>query len=211
MNPILKQSWNFLGNHFWLLALFTLPFLAVDFFVEYLGFEETKNQLASSVALVNSFLLWPLLQGILILLIAKLADSDRLTLSEAVKQVIPFWVGLFVVNTITQVVVGLGLLFFILPGIWLYLKLFLAPYYVVLEGKPAIESLQQAYENSEEHFATFLKTLLPPLVLTLVILFIASGTGNGNYPLLISELLISKLLSIYITIVEYRLYQLYIQ
>lgn len=93
----------------------------------------TSTSPGASYFAVNgvSFLLFLLVAPAVILTLLKSVKGEKIDLLPALSQGMRY-LGNFIVLAISLVVtIGVGFLLFILPGIWLYQRFFLAPYYMI--------------------------------------------------------------------------------
>lgn len=87
----------------------------------------------ASYYIVNgvSLVLFLLVAPALILTLLKGAKGEKIDLLPALRQGLPFLPRFIILAIVMAILVGGGFLLFILPGIWLYQRLFLAPYYLI--------------------------------------------------------------------------------
>lgn len=88
-------------------------------------------------------------------------------------------VYLFVALLVTAVLVGIGLVFLVLPGIYLALRFTLHPAAVMVDGHGPLAALSESWNRSEGHLLTILGfgvvLFVPALVLVFVLAFALSG------------------------------------
>lgn len=94
----------------------------------------------------------------------------------------------FLVLIITTVAIGLGLMCFVLPGAYLFLKWQLAPYYIVDRDYGPIQALGQSWKDTDRLFAPMsvldlafwvLQTAVGPTVVGPFLCFMWQGVSTG--------------------------------
>ena len=214
MNPVLIQSWYFFKNNAQELCLFILPVFALSMIVGVLGMVEPESSLLSVLGVVQ-LMVGQLFTAGLLLLISNISNGNHPPHKEILTQAIPFLMTITLVAMLTLVAIWAGLLFMIIPGIWLFLRLFLAPLYVVFQNKSVLDAIKTAFVDSKEHFRPFFQTLIPFMVLGLVlVLLVVEPPGTEREPqgllmMTVTNLAISAAF-VFASILQYRLYTVYI-
>ena len=152
----LRQSFFFFKQNIAIIAKIQLPFLVVlNGLALWLDINVTDtNELREKTAYISilslSFL--PIYWGATILLMQSKLDNAPLSASQAIIASLSFWRSLLFTFILTSFAVFGGLLLFILPGVYIGIRLAFADYICVLEKKSALDSLKQSWRDSADYF-----------------------------------------------------------
>lgn len=212
MNQVLIDSWNFLKNNAKELCSFMLPVFALGMITGVIGAINPESGVLSVLSVIQ-VLIGPLFTGGLLLLIANISRGEYPPHKVMLTQALPFWMTIFSVSILTGIAIGLGFIFMIIPGIWLLLRLFLAPLYVVFQNKPVTEAISTAFADSKDHLLPFFQILIPFIVLGIVFLMLVTGQGKEG-PSILSATLINLVTTfgfIFASVVQFRMYSVYVE
>jgi hypothetical protein len=104
------------------------------------------------ILVMVNFLLNPVYLAGLIFLLSALSNNQSISLFQCLGLGIYKWLVLFIVSILYGVLTGLGLFLFIVPGIWIFLRLILAPFLVVLNGTSPVEAISESFRLTEKGF-----------------------------------------------------------
>ena len=170
---MLKESWYFFTAYFSSLAIFVLPFFLISASTSLYTVLDPKSQFSNILHVIDISILSPLLNGGLLLLIHSLVNTDdKISFTKVITLCFPFWFSLFIVSFISETAISIGFLLLILPGIWIMIRLFLAPLYVLFQGLSANEAIKTSFIDSKDLFKEFLTPTLPLISITLVMIFL---------------------------------------
>ena len=159
MNPVLIQSWYFFKNNAKEMCAFMLPVFALGMITGVIGVINPQSGVLGILNIIQ-IIIGPLFTGGLLLYIANISRGDYPPHQEMLKQAMPFWMTIFIVSMLTGLAIGLGFVFMIIPGIWLLLRLFLAPLYVVFQNKTAPDAIASSFRDSKDHLLPFFQILI---------------------------------------------------
>ena len=146
----LRFWWTYLGALF----LVTLPFSvageAIQWLLGPLTLSENDQIQLNIAALLPFIALKPLAEGALIAQLSSIEGGKPRNLGYCLGFALTMAPVLYAVYGILMLVVGVGWMAFILPGIWLYARFCLAPWIATLEGVPVINSLQLSLLRTRE-------------------------------------------------------------
>lgn len=212
MNQVIIHSWYFLKNNIQKLAFFVFPFFMVTLFSDVLGIYDPNSTLKKVIEGVDLIFIFPLFNGGLLLLIHHLANNETLSFTEIISKVIPYWVPLFLVSIISGFLVGVGFFAFVIPGVWLILRLLLSPLYVIFQDLTATEAISRAFKNSKFSVGEHFYALLPFIVISIIMFFVGSKLPySPNLFFAIVQSLFVEFLFVLISIIQYRLYINYME
>lgn len=196
-----KESWHFLLNNFQYLIVLVIPVLAVDIAVAMIvapleGMSQPEDILAYFEGNSSLFFVGPLSLIIGIAYVGGIYKGfDSITGSNyvkpldalllALKKFFPL-LGAVILSTI---LIMLGFLLLILPGIYLMGRFSLYGCYIMLENKGAMEALRLSWDNTDEHGGKLFKFTLTFLALLMISTLIVNSlidTGILNIAILAS-------------------------
>ena len=212
MNQIVVDSWYFFKNNAKELCVFMLPVFALAMIAGVLGAINPQSPILGVLSIVQ-IMVGPLFTGGLLFLIANIAKGEHPPHKEMLTQALPFWMTLFMVSMLTGLIIGFGIIFLIIPGIWFLLRLFLAPLYVVFQKKSVFDAISTSFSDSKDHLMPFFQTLIPFIALGAVLLVFVASRGQAA-PIFLSGVIINLLTTfgfIFASIVQFRLYTVYIE
>lgn len=210
MNQVIIDSWYFFKNNAKELCVFMLPLFALGMVTGVIGATNPESVVLGLLSGVQ-FMIGPLFTGGLLLYIANIAKGEYPPQKDMLTQAIPFWRTILIVSIVTGLAIGFGAIFMIIPGIWLLLRLFLAPLYVVFQKKSVTDAISSAFADSKDHLLPFFQILMPFVVLSVA--FLVFVTGQGGASILSATLinLVTTLGFIFASVVQFRMYTVYIE
>lgn len=207
MNSVLTESLYFFRSNFKLITLFILPFALFSIVYEVIGIADPKSSTRDFLNFTYLIFIYPVHIGFILILIDKLSNNEKISFLQIILKVITFWVPLFLVALLASIIIGGGLVLFIIPGVWLFLRLMLAPLYVLFEGLSATQAIGAAFNESKPYQSIFLFALLPFIIISIASIATAFNAPlSSNYFLATLQAVIGEYLFILISIVQYRLY-----
>ncbi len=160
----IRQSIFFFRSHFAMVVRIQLPFLLLINILALLvegtvdpeadGF---RNYIAG-LTLLNLTLM-PIYTAATILYFASVVQNRPLTAGQALLLGLSRWRALLLVYILTAFAIFSGLLFLIIPGIFIMIRLAFADYICVTEGKGAMQSLRESWEHTQDWFWILLNGL----------------------------------------------------
>ena len=175
-----------------------LPYEVANWLIQRFFVTDPQNLTQQLPAMMLWITIYPVYQGALILAVSQRLAGNSPTPSLLWQQGARFWFSLVAVNALFLAVVFLGTLAFILPGIYLAVRLALAEQNVLLNVESPIEAIKSSWEDTSDQFWNiFLGSLLLGLV-TLLFAFLISlpfrGVEDIHNPVLILHALLQALL-----------------
>ena len=160
ITELLSQSWGFFKIHFNEIVAIIFPFvIPVEVFValyEYFVLTEHSSFLDRLVPYAAPFLVYPVFEIALIFYVASVITDKPISISSALRLGIRFWIPYIVLTILIILVVGLGIVLLIIPGIYFVLKLLFASFELLLKGKKPIESLESSWERTKGYVGKLL-------------------------------------------------------
>jgi hypothetical protein len=149
VKPILSDSYFFYRRNFRQIASLCLPFLILDAFLELLF---TSSQNLQSLYWVSFVALYPIYTAALILFMAKSADKDHPRNMDIIAASLKLWWPFYILTVIHLALGVVGLFLFIVPGIWLIVRLSFAEFHLILNGLTPWEAIRQSFESTKQYF-----------------------------------------------------------
>ena len=212
MNSVIVDSWYFFKNNIKKLTIFAFPFFLISIAPDIIGINNPKSIIADAIVIVDIIFIMPFYTGSLLILISHLVKNEDVAINSIVSRVIPLWFPLFLVTLFSSLIILGGFLALIIPGVWLMIRLFLSPLYVIFQGQSATQAIGTAYNDSAPYLSKFFFALLPLVLLVIYLGVIGFNTPKEpSYILTILNGLLGEFLFIFISIIQFRLYTLYIE
>ena len=134
-----------------LLAQILIPIFFGDVSAEQIGIESIK-----AFAQMMNLVIQPIYVGGLIALIFSLASKQGRGVFNCLFEGLKRWPYMLLANVITSFLIFAGFLLFILPGIWLFTRLFLVPYFVMLKQQTPFEAISNSFNYTKGYSMTIL-------------------------------------------------------
>ncbi len=108
------------------------------------------------ILIVINFIFNPIYLAGLIFLLSSLSNQKpgerTITLSQCIGLGIFKWAPVLAVSIIYGMLTGIGLFLFIMPGLWIFLRLILAPFLVVLKDRSPIDAISESFSKTATEF-----------------------------------------------------------
>ena len=185
----IKETFNFWWRNLPAIALIAIPFSLLSSLVTLLlgapltaQADETISVNGTTLALV--FIIRTLAEAALIFQLAAILAGKARKLSECALFALAVAPAMLLCNLVILMGASLGLLLFILPGAWIYIRLSMAPFMVALEkagpGEALKQSLLRTRETQWEMLAGWLIMLLGLLAVSAVAGAILTNISGNN-------------------------------
>jgi hypothetical protein len=146
---ILSDSYFFYLRNFRQIASLCLPFLILDAFIELLF---TSSQNLQSLYWVSFVALYPIYTAALILFMAKSAGKEHPRNMDIIAASLNLWWPFYILTVIHLALGMVGLFLFIIPGVWVIIRLSFAEFYLILNGLTPWEAIRQSFESTKQYF-----------------------------------------------------------
>ncbi|MES2522982.1 MAG: hypothetical protein V4617_09815 [Gemmatimonadota bacterium] len=172
-------------------ALAYSPLILV--FILFQGMSTTTEILVLAVTYLMTLISLALVSGMIARMGSDVYLGGTADVASTLKAVIPRVLSLIVATIVVGIIVMFGLFLLIVPGVYLYTRLFAVPQIVVLEGKGPMEAISRSWALTRGRAGhTFLTLLLVYgiyMVLSLGITIGVALLGNAVLQAIISMLL----------------------
>jgi hypothetical protein len=190
----------------------TFPVIIIENFLSYYATMYNYPPQMYALSIMIHFLYQPIYTGGLILLISKIVSGEERSVKECLLVGLACWINLLFVNIISSLLIILGLIAFIIPGLIVFARLSLAEFNVVLERQSPIDALVRSSRVTKRFTWQIIGSvvLLSAMLLgikLLINLVIATFSLKYLPVFIISELVVIILWST-LTILLFRFYDL---
>ncbi|MBT8342989.1 MAG: hypothetical protein HKP58_11415 [Desulfatitalea sp.] len=171
---IVTDAITFYVRHFTQIATLCLPFLILTATLQYvLARAYPENYAALVMHFIVDLFTYPIYTAVLIRLMSRRAQQEDPGNMELIMAALPQWGSLLMLRVFKAILIVMGLSMFILPGIWIMVRLCFAEFYLVLFNMRPREALEKSTLATAGHFwlilAVLAVTYAPILMLLLLI------------------------------------------
>ena len=154
MSEWLRDSFSFCRTYWWAIIALVVPITAVrewvmittDWYSIGADMQGLPDMFVWSI--IAMLLLESFLQISLILLVQGILSKLNLSFGQRTSRAMVIMLPFILMELMMGFAVAAGMLMLIVPGIWVLVRLSLAPYYLVLQGAGALASLKQSWKVS---------------------------------------------------------------
>lgn len=162
---ILADAFAFFVQHITQIAALCLPFIFVTTVFDFmLGVMYRSSPLGIAAPLLINLMVYPIYTAALIQLMSRRARQEHPKNAELVVAAMQQWAPLFALKIIMVLLIGLGISLFILPGIWMGVRLVFAEFYLVLFGMSPRDAIVKSFGDTRHHFVLILILLMATYV-----------------------------------------------
>ena len=212
MNPlnVIRDALYFSRHNLASIIMLCLPLVVL----EALAKETLEGALSSNAAsvaeLLTGLLFYPLYTAALILFLDARSQGDHPRKRDLLAMALRLWPTFAVLSALSTLMIMAGLSLFILPGVWIMIKLAFAEYLLVLRGLAPMAAMRQSLLLTKGHFVQILVCLLcvylPLVLLGRFSLMILPDPQNAVIALAIDSA--SSFLQLFTSVVMFRLFML---
>lgn len=214
MTQTFKEAFYFFRNNLVKLLAYTfsigllivlLAQLLVPIFFGGMSAEEIGPDTIRPFAQMMNFVIQPIYAGGLIALLFSLASGKGRGILGCLLDGLKRWPYMLLANVITTFLIFCGLMLFVLPGIWLFSRLFLVSYLVMLKKQTPFEAIVNSYHSTKGYSMTILIDIVILIAISFIFLLIMSVLQLA-YPILL--LLFLLLFQTMAYVIYYRHYEI---
>ncbi|WP_372831022.1 hypothetical protein [Pontibacterium sp.] len=160
----IRQSLYFFRSHLPMILRIQLPFLLlVNFLALFVDGpiadkEAGVNQGVAALTLLNMTLL-PVYTAATIMYFSSVVNDRPITAGQAIMLGVSRWWALLLVFIFSGFAIFSGLLFLIIPGLFIMMRLAFADYICVTEQKGPVQALKESWERTQDYFWILLNGL----------------------------------------------------
>jgi hypothetical protein len=211
MNPltIIQDSLYFFRRNFASILTLCLPLVILEAL--------SKQVLGSAVGdgsaswqLLIGLLFYPLYTGALILFLDAKSRGEEPAKRNLLAATLRMWPTFAVLTALSTLLIMAGLSLFIVPGVWVMIKLVFSEYLLVLRGLGPLEAMRESFKMSKGHVVRILVCVLfvyiPLSVLEGLSFYVLPDQQSPLLSLIVDS--VSSFLQLFISVVMFRLFML---
>jgi hypothetical protein len=210
MNPLnlLRDTWFFFSRHLLAIVVLCLPWVLL----ENLAQQALKAWLAGpnsmAYGLLAGLVCYPLYSAALILLVDARSRGLQPRTLELLAGALRLWPSFALLTGLSTLLIMLGASLFVLPALWVMVKLAFAEYLLVLHGLSPLAAMRESMRLSKGHFGLIAVCLLA-VMSPLWLLDWWGYQQLGEQPAAWQSLLLDSALGfaqLFVTVLMFRLY-----
>lgn len=212
MNPlnVIRDALYFSRRNLASIIVLCLPLVALEALTKEVLDSTVSDNAASVYEVIIGLLFYPLYTGALILFLDARSHGDTPRKRDLLALALRLWPTFALLSAMSTLLIMAGLSLFILPGVWIMIKLAFAEYLLVLRGLTPLAAMRQSAVLTRGHFVQILVCLLcvylPLILLGRFSLMILPDPQNAVVTLLIDST--SSFLQLFTSVVMFRLFML---
>jgi hypothetical protein len=141
---ILRDAWFFYSRHFLTIVRLCLPLILLESATRLALDHWLGEDVLPALDLLVGLIFYPLYVGALILFLDARSRGHDPALGAVYARALPLWPALAVLSGLGTLLILLGASLFVLPGIWVMVKIAFAEYLLVLRGLTPLAALKQS-------------------------------------------------------------------
>jgi len=161
---ILRDAWYFYSRNLPGIARLCLPLILLESCVRLMIEHWLGQNALPAQELLTGILFYPLYVGALILFLDARSRGHDPAAREVWARVLPLWPSLAVLAALGTLLIVLGASLFVLPGLWVMVKIAFAEYLLMLRGLSPLAALKESFAQTRGHFLLILGCMLVVLL-----------------------------------------------
>jgi len=207
---VLRDAWFFFSHNLAAIARLCLPLVVLEALVQQVVSARVGVEAAAAYGILVGLLFYPLYTGALILFLDARSRGEVPANRDLLAASLRLWPNFALLAGLSTLAIMLGASLFVLPGLWLMIKLAFAEYLLVLRGLSPIKALHESFELTSGYFWQILTCVLC-VMLPLWLLSWASQPAEGAQADVLLSLLLDSangFLQLFASVVLFRLFML---
>ncbi|MDA7088070.1 YciC family protein [Pseudomonas sp. SA3-5] len=206
---VLRDAWFFFSHNLLAIARLCLPLVVLEAVVQQWVSAQTGSEAAVYGILVG-LLFYPLYTAALILFLDARSRGEAPASRDLLAASLRLWPSFALLAGLSTLAIMLGASLFVLPGLWLMIKLAFAEYLLVLRGLSPIKALHESFEITSGYFWQILTCVLCVMLPLWLLAWVSQPAEGAQADVLLSLLLDSAngFLQLFATVVLFRLFML---
>lgn len=209
---ILRDAWFFYSNNLRTIIPLCLPLIVLESCVRLLMEHWLGKNVLPAQELLTGIVFYPLYVGSLILFLDARTRGHDPSVRQVWARMLPLWPALAVLAALGTLLIVLSASLFVLPALWVMVKIAFAEYLLVLRGLSPLEALKQSFTQTRGYFlpifGCMMAVLLPVWLLEigLAIQLWDDETPPAGLAILVDGIV--GLIQLLATVVVFRCYML---
>lgn len=212
MNALLalRDAWFFFSHNLLSIARLCLPLVVFEALVQQQVAALVGDDTLAAYRLLVGLLFYPLYTGALILFLDARSNGQSPRLRDLLAASLSLWPRLAMLAGLSTLAIMLGASLFVLPGLWLMIKLAFAEYLLVLRGLPPLQALHESFEQTSGYFWPILLCIVAVMVPLWLLDWWSQPAAGSEPDWLVGVLLysVNGFLQLFATVVLFRLFML---
>ena len=180
---ILRDAWFFYSRNLPSIVRLCLPLIVLESCSRLAVSHLFGKDVMPAQELLIGLVFYPLYIAALILFLDARSRGHAPPLREVMMRALPLWPSMAVLAGLGTLLIMLGASLFVLPGLWVMVKIAFAEYLLVLRGLSPLAALKQSFLETGGHFLLILGCIMAVLLpLWLLEAFIAAQLWAGESP-----------------------------
>jgi hypothetical protein len=207
---VLRDAWFFFSHNLLAIARLCLPLVVLEALVQQVVSARVGVEAAAAYGILVGLLFYPLYTAALILFLDARSRGEAPANRDLLAASLRLWPGFALLAGLSTLAIMLGASLFVLPGLWIMIKLAFAEYLLVLRGLSPIKALHESFELTSGYFWQILTCVLC-VMLPLWLLSWASQPAEGAQADVLLSLLLDSangFLQLFASVVLFRLFML---
>ena len=209
---ILREAWFFYSNNLRTIIPLCLPLIVLESCVRLLIEHSLGKNALPAQELLTGILFYPLYIGSLILYLDARTRGHDPGVRQVWARMLQLWPALAVLAALGTLLIVLGASLFVLPALWVMVKIAFAEYLLVLRGMSPLQALKESFAQTRGYFLPILGCMMAVLLpVWLLEIGLASQLwGEENPPAGLAILVdgVVGLFQLLATVVVFRCYML---
>lgn len=162
MNPltILNDSLYFFRRNLASILTLCLPLVMLESLAKQVLSNAIPGNASSAYELLVGLLFYPLYTGALILFLDARSRGEQPAARNLLAMALRMWPTFAVMSALSTLLIMFGLSLFIVPGIWVMVKLVFSEYLLVLRGMTPLVAMRGSFAMTNGHFVRILTCVL---------------------------------------------------
>jgi hypothetical protein len=211
MNPltIIQDSLYFFRRNLASILTLCLPLVILEALTKQLLGSSAPDSSASWQLLIG-LLFYPLYTGALILFLDAKTRGEEASKRNLLAATLRMWPTFAVLTALSTLLIMAGLSLFIVPGVWVMIKLVFSEYLLVLRGLGPLDAMRESFKMTRGHIVRILVCVLfvyiPLSVLEGLSFYVLPDQQSPLLSLIVDS--VSSFLQLFISVVMFRLFML---
>jgi hypothetical protein len=207
---VLRDAWFFFSHNLPMIVRLCLPLVVLEALVQQQVTALVGSERAAAYGILVGLLFYPIYTGALILFLAARSNGETPRVRNLLAASLGLWPRFALLAGISTLAIMLGASLFVLPGLWIMIKLAFAEYLLVLRGLNPLKALHESFELTSGYFWQILLCVLCVMVPLWLLAWVAQPAEGAQPDVLLYLLLDSTngFLQLFATVVLFRLFML---
>lgn len=161
------------------------------------------------LAWVFKLLIYPIYTAALILLMAKRARRQQPNNKELLSSALKIWQPFFIVHVMGAGLAALGLMLFIIPGIYVVVRLSFAEFYLTLENIKPVEAIQKSFHATKPYFFQILLLLALFIIPLWMLNLLLADLLSGQKAVLVLNIVVATTITFFMLFLDVVMFRVY--